>query len=693
MGSKHVFDVAAVFAQALQNHQAGNLRLAEQLYQQILQVTPDHADAHHLLGVLAFQLGRYDQAVTRIRHALTLNPWADIYYSNLGAAHEALGQMAEALASFQQFLSLQPSLPEAYNAVGNALLKLGRLQEALTHLRHALSLRPAFPEALNNLGNALLLMGQPDQALANYRHALRLKPDYPDPWNNAGAVLIDQGKPGEAVTHLQQALDLRPDYPEAYNNLGNAFKEQGELDKAEANYREAVRLRPAYADAHYNLALLLELQGRVEESIVAHRQVIALQPDNARFHSGLLLPLNYLAEVTPQALFEEHRRWAARHAAPLTSAAPPPTNDRTPERLLRVGYVSPDLHEHPVAFFLEPVLVSMDRSRFHVTCYSGVARPDAMTLRLRGLADAWRDIAGLPDADVAESIRADRIDILVDLAGHTAGRRLLVFARRPVPVQVTHFGYPNTTGLAAMDYRISDPYADPPGQTEAFHTEELVRLPEVAWCYQPSPAPEVGPLPALGAGHLTFGSLNKLAKVTPQSIALWARLLRAVPDSCLLLLTGAGSQTDQRLLEQFRSSGIDGERLQLLGRLPRDRYLEVYQRIDIVLDPFPYNGGVTTCDAFWMGVPVITLSGDTYVSRQGVSLLSNLDLRDWIAETPEDYVALGVRRAQDLEELGRLRSGLRQRMRRSPLCDGKRFTRRLEEAYRLMWRRWCAKSV
>jgi predicted O-linked N-acetylglucosamine transferase (SPINDLY family) len=687
-----MFDVAPVFAQALQNHQAGNLRLAEQLYQQILQVAPDHADSHHLLGVLAFQTGRYDEAVARIRHALTLNPWADIYHSNLGAAYEARGQMAEALASFQQYLSLQPYLPEPYNAVGNVLLKLGRLQEAETHLRHALFLRPAFPEALNNLGNVLLLMGQPDQALANYRQAIQLRPDYPDPWNNAGTVLLDQGKPGEAVSHLRQALSLRPHYPEAYNNLGNAFKEQSQLDEAEANYREAVRLRPAYADALYNLALTLEVQGRVEESVVAHRQAIALQPDNARFHSGLLLPLHYLAEVPPQELFEEHRRWAERHASPLTAAAPTPPNGRDPERPLRVGYVSPDLHEHPVALFLEPVLNFLDRSHFQVTCYSGVARPDAMTDRLRGRADAWRDTVGLADADLAELIRADQIDILVDLAGHTAGRRLLAFARKPAPVQVTHFGYPNTTGLAAMDHRVTDPYADPPGQTEAFHTEELIRLPEVAWCYQPSPAPEVGPLPAVAAGRLTFGSLNKLAKVSPQSIALWARLLRAVPDAHLLLLTGVGSQTDQRLREQFRSHGIDGERLHLLGRLPRDRYLEVYQRIDIVLDPFPYNGGVTTCDALWMGVPVITLSGNAYVSRQGVSLLSNVGLRDWIAETPEDYVALAVRWAKDLEGLGRLRSGLRQRMRLSPLGDGERFTQRLGEAYRLMWRSWCARS-
>jgi predicted O-linked N-acetylglucosamine transferase (SPINDLY family) len=501
-----VSSVAEVFAQALQYHQAGHLAQAEQLYRQILQVVPDHADSHHLLGVLAFQTGRCDEAITRIRHALTLNPWAPVYHSNLGAAHEALGQLAEALACFQQFLALQPGAPEAHAAVGNILWKLGRPEEAVAELGEALRLRPDFPEAHNHLGNALLLLHQQDEALAHYREASRLKPDFPDPWNNAGAVLLGQGKPAEAVAHLQEALRRKPHYAEAYNNLANAFKEQGQLDEAEANYREALRLRPSYAEALHNLALVLELQGRVEETVACHRQAIALQPDNARYHSCLLLPLHYLAEQPPQALFQEHCRWAERHAAPLTAAALPHHNDPTPDRRLRVGYVSPDLHEHPVAYFLEPILAHLDRSRFHVTCYAAVTRPDAVTVRLRGLADAWRDIAALPDAAVAEQVRADGIDLLVDLAGHTAGRRLLVFARKPAPVQVTHFGYPDTTGLAAMDYRITDPYADPPGQTEALHTEELVRLPEVAWCYQPTAAPDPGPLagPGRGACDLRF---------------------------------------------------------------------------------------------------------------------------------------------------------------------------------------------
>jgi predicted O-linked N-acetylglucosamine transferase (SPINDLY family) len=399
--------------------------------------------------------------------------------------------------------------------------------------------------------------------------------------------------------------------------------------------------------------------------------------------------LAYLPQPDPQTLFLEHRRWAERHAAPLAAEARPYANDPAPDRPLRVGYVSPDLREHPVASFLTPVLAHHDRSRFHVTCYADVARPDGVTRHLQTLADAWRDLPGRSDAQVADLIQADSTDILVDLAGHTACNRLLVFARKPAPVQVTHFGYPNTTGLSTMDYRISDRYADPPGRTEAYHTEELVRLPEVAWCYRPLAAPEVTPLPARAAGHVTFGSLNNLAKITPQAIALWSELLRAVPGSRLVLLTGAGSQADQRLHDLFGQHGIDRARLELLGRRPRDRYLALYQEMDIALDPFPYNGGVTTCDALWMGVPVVTLAGESYVSRQGVALLSNLGLDDWVAGAPDAYVDIATRWAHDVEGLGRLRAGLRERMTNSPLTDGLRFTRFLAEAYRWMWQRWC----
>ena len=470
-----------------------------------------------------------------------------------------------------------------------------------------------------------------------------------------------------------------------------ALSAQGKLDEAVASYREALRLRPDYPEALFNLNLVLGKQGLIDDSIACVRRAIALKPDDAGVHSGLLLSLVYLPEAEPQAIFGEHRRWADRHEAPLAASARPHANVKDRERPLRVGYLSPDFRQHPVANTIEPVLAHHDRASWHVTCYANVARPDSVTERFYPLADCWRNIAGMPDDRVADLIRADGIDILVDLAGHTAGQRLLVFAARPAPVQVAYSGYPNTTGMTSMAYRITDAYADPPGQTEAFHTETLVRLPEIAWCYRPPPCPDVGPLPARTVGTVSFGCLNKLAKVSAPVIALWSRVLQAVPDSQLLLLQGSSQLAGDRLRAEFARLGIDGGRLNLLEPPRREeQYFALFQTIDICLDTFPYNGCVTTCNSLWMGVPVVTLAGNSFVSRQGVSLLSNLRMRDWIARAPEDYVAVASRWAGHLDWLEKLRAGLRERMRLSPICNEARFTRSLEAAYRRLWTDWCA---
>jgi predicted O-linked N-acetylglucosamine transferase (SPINDLY family) len=375
-------------------------------------------------------------------------------------------------------------------------------------------------------------------------------------------------------------------------------------------------------------------------------------------------------------------------AEPLSAASPPPLVDRTPERRLRVGYVSADFRTHPVGCYVEPLLAGHDRARFEVSCYANVARPDAVTRRLQGLADHWVSLLGIPDAAAAERIRQDRIDILVDLAGHTSGNRLLVFARRPAPVQVTYIGYPGTTGMPAIAYRISDANGDPPGLTEKYYTEETIRLPEVAWCYQPPDAPEVGDLPLARTGHVTFGSFNNLAKVTPEVIAVWSRILRALPGAHLHLLTGAGQRADGRLREQLTREGIDAERVTLFPRQSRDKYLKLYTAVDVCLDPFPYHGCTTTLDALWMGVPVVTLAGKAYVQRQAVVSLAHLGLHELIADDPDAYVEAALRLANDRFRLNELWANLRPRMRDSTLTNPARFVPSLEDAYRTMWKRW-----
>jgi predicted O-linked N-acetylglucosamine transferase (SPINDLY family) len=413
------------------------------------------------------------------------------------------------------------------------------------------------------------------------------------------------------------------------------------------------------------------------------RRSLAIHPKQPHVHSNYLLALNYLPDLPPTTILAEHRHWAAQFA----DALPPVERQHGPSKddMLHVGYVSADFRTHPVAAYIGAVLAAHDRKAVRVTCYSSVAVPDAVTERLRAAADQWRDIAALLDVQAAELIHHDRVDVLVDLNGHSSRHRLLVFARRPAPVQVTHFGYPNTTGLRAMDYRLTDALADPPG-AESRYAEKLVRLSEFAWCWRPpDDAPPAGPLPADTAGSITFGSLNNLAKLTDPVIALWARLLHEVPDSRLILLGSKSRAAQERVAGLFARHGVPG-RVEVLPRMSSADYYAAYNRIDLALDPFPYNGGITTCDALWMGVPVISLTGTTYAGRQGFSILTVAGLSEFAAANSDDYVAIAKRWVGERDRLRELRTSLRDRFRASPVCDAAGFARRLEAAYRMMVR-------
>jgi predicted O-linked N-acetylglucosamine transferase (SPINDLY family) len=403
--------------------------------------------------------------------------------------------------------------------------------------------------------------------------------------------------------------------------------------------------------------------------------------------------LNYDPAYDSPTIFAEHRAWGARHADPLTAQAPLRANDRTPDRRLRVGYVSSHFLAHAVNFFVEPILASHDHRHFEVFCYSNVAQQDATTQRLRSYADTWRSIVGLSDRETSDLARDDRIDILVDLAGHIGGTRLLVFAHKPAPVQVTYIGYQNTTGMLAMDYRLTDDYSDPPGATDEFYTEKLVRLPRIFFCYMPSnDAPAVSQPPVLENGVVTFGSFNNITKVTPQVLEAWARILVRVPNSRLILLADMAESLKSYLISTFENYGVSRERLELADRRPREGYLELIQRADIALDPFPFNGHTTTCDALWQGVPVVTLSGGSYVSRFGGSGLATLGLNDLIAADVQHYIEIASGLASDSSRLQHLRATLRERMAASPLMDFTGFTRNLEAEYRKMWIDWCARA-
>jgi predicted O-linked N-acetylglucosamine transferase (SPINDLY family) len=411
-------------------------------------------------------------------------------------------------------------------------------------------------------------------------------------------------------------------------------------------------------------------------------------PTNVAYHSTCLFTMQYRPDFSPVQMLAEARRWNELHARPLANKIKPHSNDRSPDRKLRIGYVSADLRTHSVAFFFMPLLLHHDRANFQIFCYSNVKQPDAITSFLKNRSDAWRDIASISDESVVAMIRADAIDILVDLSGHSLGNRLGVFARKPAPIQASYLGYANTTGLATMDYRLTDALADPPGMTDGFNAEKLWRLAGCAWCYRPpGQLPEPYPAPR---GPVTFGCFNTNTKINPPLIDLWAQLLHAVPGSRLVLKsTGAGiASARQRLLDQFGQRGIQQDRLELLGMIPDLReHLAFYNRIDVALDTYPYHGTTTTCEALWMGVPTVVLAGQSHMSRVGVSLLTHAGLPEFIAATPQDYLSI----ASGLAASSRARSpraAIRAKIRSSPLLDGKRLAKEIESAFRRMWRTW-----
>ena len=640
----------ALLQQALEHHRAGRLAEATRLYERILRTDPNQTDALHLLGQIHLQQGAVDQAEALFARAVAARPKAAPYHLTHGLALRRLGRAPEALAAFARAHALDPALAEAHHQAGNVLKNLGRHVEAIAALREA----------------------------------ARLAPSHAPAWLNLGVACLDGGARDDAIAAFRRALALEPQRPEAHNILGHALLSAGRSTEAEAAFAEALRLRPGYAAAHDNLGRLCRAAGRLPEAVAHFRAALATQPD-PNTHSNLLFALNFLPNLPPAEIFAEHRRWNELYAAPLTASATPPTPRPRAGRRLRVGYLSPDFAHHAVAYFIEPVLSAHDRTHIEVFCYANVAAPDRFTERLRGLAEHWCDIARLDDEAAAALIRADNLDILVDLAGHSARHRLLVLARRPAPVQATWIGYPNTTGLDAIDYRLTDAVSDPIGQTEAFHSERLVRLPANFSCYRPDDdAPPVNDLPAAATGVVTFGCFNQFAKITPEVISCWARLLAELPEARLLLKSRGldDPSVAARVQAAFAAAGVAPRRLVLNGKeLSVVAHLSLYHGVDIALDPFPYNGTTTTCEALWMGVPVITLAGRTHVARVGASLLTHLGTPEWIACSPDDYIARALALAADLPQLAALRAGLRTRFQTSPLCDAQSFTLNLEAVY------------
>jgi protein O-GlcNAc transferase len=577
---------------------------------------------------------------------------------NLGVVLFNNRQYDEAIAHFQQALEIEPNLLHAYNYIGNAFQEKKQFDGAITYYQKAISINPADPTAYMNLGILF-------QNLKHHEKALR---------------------------YFNDALKINPTLYQAHDFIGFLLDVEGHREKAAESYRASLEINPHSITALINLGNLLAKQGKLNEAEHFHKLAMRIDPNNFELHQTFLCNMLYNPKYDTKTIFSEYLQAVKKFAGPSTCHILPHANERTTLRKLKIGYVSPDFRRHPVAYFIEPVLAAHNREFFEVFCYSNSDICDDITERLKKSTDHWRTIYAVSDEMAAELIRADRIDILIDLAGHTANNRILLFARKPAPVQVNWMGFPPTTGLSAIDYKIVDHYTDPPEMTEQFYSEKLMRLPESFVCFLPDRgSPDVGPLPALTTGYITFGSFNNLPKVTPHVVALWGKILNSLPDSCLIMKNYIFSDTDtcQYVADMFVQVGISKGRIILQSADPSPKHLKSYNAVDIGLDTFPFNGLTTTCEAMWMGVPVITLAGTGYAARAGVGLLSTVGLSELIANTQDEYIKIARSLALDINRLILLRSSLRDRMAHSPLIDAQRFIINVETCYREMWKNWC----
>lgn len=730
-------DPATIRQRVLVLCQEGRFDQALSLCQRLCALDPDNPDAWHIQSLIHGELRRWPEAVACARRAVVLRPDAAATHRILGRALLELGDFGSALVALDEAVALDADDAQAHCMLGNLHYALGTLRHSLQHhveaegaYRRAIALDGSYEQAHCNLGNVLLAQKRFDEAIACYRRALALAPRQVRTYFNLGKTYFEKREFQAALDCYRQAAALDPRLVEP--NLGMAevmvlvdrkedavricedilrqrpdhlatrlfhcftLKQLSRYEDALTCYRQALAMNPGNLDIYCKIASIHLLMGDVSDSLVSIRKALALDPDHKLAHLVHLFTMNYDPDARSAEVLEAHRAWGTRHGI-VTGASSTHPNSRDPDRSLRIGYVSPDFRTHSVAWFLESLFAQHDRNRFTIYGYSNVypGGNDERTARLRSLCDQWRDISPLNDSQLAAMIRQDRIDLLVDLAGHSTHNRLAAFALRPAPVQIAWLGYPNITGLPAMDYRFTDAYADPESESSPPGCEQLVRLPRGFLCYAPpDDAPDPGLPPRHAAGGITFGSFNNLAKVNDHVVSAWAAILNAVPGSRLLLKSVglADTAVREQLRVRFAAHGVAAGRLELLPQTPSFiDHLAHYRRIDIGLDTFPYNGTTTTCEALWMGVPVVSLAGDCHAGRVGVSLLSQIGLHDLIASNAEEYVSLAVALAADSARISSLRSTLRERMRASSLCDAPAFARKIEAAYRRMWGKWCAR--
>ena len=663
----------------------------------LLKSYPDSGVVWKLLGFSLQMQGR--DALPAMQRGAELLPNDAEAHGNLAAVLRARGQLEASVASGLRALQIRPNFAEAHNNLGVALKDLGRLEQAVASYRRALQLKPDLAEAHNNLGKALRELGQLDGAVVSYREALMFKPDYVEVYNNLGNVLNDLGQFDAALASFRRVLELQTGFAEAHNNMGVVFENLGQFDAALASCRKAVEINPDYAEAHNNLGVALQALGQIEEALASYRKALDIKPDFADAYSNLLFLYSYHALIDSSEYLAQARNWEQACVPALDRQAARHRNFQNRPlagRRLRVGYVSGDYRQHAVSYFIEQLFSHHDRAKIELFAYSTSRMRDAVTERLQALAEHWASLAGIPDTAARDKIEADGIDVLIDLSGHTARNRLGVFARRAAPVQAYYLGYFASTGLTEMDYWIGDEILTPP-EIDNHFSEQVWRLPRISWSYDAKDAPPPAWQPDPG-GSVRIGSFNNLEKLTPATLALWARVLHALPEGKLLLknkqLSDIGNR--QRILDTLSIYGILSDRVELKDSSSTPDWaanMAYYDRLDIALDPVGAMGGVTTtCDALWMAAPIIAMQGNRVASRATTTILHALGHPEWIARSESEYIDKVVALARDMELREMLRLSQRKRMASSPLCDAPGLAKALEDAYLEMSERWWGRN-
>ncbi|MBF0380249.1 MAG: tetratricopeptide repeat protein [Magnetococcales bacterium] len=674
---------------AVSFHKGGQIEDAILWYRKALEYNPTDLASLLNMGAALQGRGEITEAIACYQKAITIKPDYPNAYCNLGVAYQDLGRLDEAIKTLKKAIELAPEFPDALSNLGNALFKNGDIDEAIIYCKKAIAIKPDYAEALSNLGNCLKEQDSYEEAISCLQKAIAIKPDFAEAYSNLGVALFEQGRDDEAINSYKKAISIKPNYAEAYSNLGYSLQVKGELHDSASCLQQAIAIKPDYAEAYSNLGTTFHKQGKFNKAVQSYRKAIAIKPDFVDCRNQLICCLDHFVEITDNQPQIERKKWAEQHAKPLKVHWPSHKNSPDPERKLRIGYVGADFKNHSAALIFAPMLLNYDKDCFQLFCYAGNSTTDDLTLRFKENSTHWLQTSKMDDETLAKEITNDGIDILVDLAGHTLGNRLMVFARKPAPIQLTAWGYPLGTAMEAMDYLIADKIVIPLPERSKY-TEQILDL---SCIIQYSPTiefPEITELPFNKNGFITFGAFNRIEKYNSELYKTWAEILIRIPNAKLLFKTGTQeiSKFENEVKNIFFKYGVEKDRLTVLGRTLTIDHLDTHNQVDIVLDPYPHNGGLTTLDSLRMGVPVLTCEKLTPFP-DSASVIRLLGLGEWCASSKADYIEKAVEFSQAISTLESLRRELRERYDNSVIGNSQLYVKEVEDSYRKIWKKWC----